>query len=201
MHPTPAFRWPDDAAMHDFVRAIAFGGLFCTTPDGPRVAHCPAVLAADGSRLAFHLSRANALVGHLDGATALFVVQGPDAYVSPDWYGLGANQVPTWNYLSVEVEGQIRQLDAEATLVQIDALAARHEAPLAPKPPWTRAKADPAYVDKLLRGIVGYTLTPTVWRGTRKLGQTKPAAARAAVATALDERGNAPMAALMRAAG
>jgi len=182
--------------MRDFVAEIGFGALFAATPDGPRVAHVPAIFL-DDDRIGFHVARANGIARHLDGMTALFVVQGPDAYVSPDWYGM-EDQVPTWNYLSVELEGRIGKMDRDALLDQIDRLSADHEARLAPKSAWTRDKVNPAMVDKMLSAITGYTMEIVAWRGTRKLGQNKPEAARLSAADGLEGAGQRAMAHLMR---
>lgn len=197
MHPNLTFHWQDRDAMRDFVREIAFGALFAATPDGPRVAHLP-VVWLDDTTLGFHLARGNALTRHLDGAEALFVAQGPDGYVSPDWYGLDHNQVPTWNYMAVELEGRVKRMDRDGLLNQIDQLAREHETRLAPKPAWTRDKMDPAAVDKLANAIVGFTMEVTAWRGTVKFGQNKPEAARLAAADALEAQGRRAIAHLMR---
>ena len=196
MHPNACFGWDDRAAMRQLVAEVGLGTLFAATPDGPRVAHVPVVWQDD--TLLFHLARRNALTPHLDGATALFTVTGPQAYVSPDWYGLDANQVPTWNYCAVELEGPVRVLDRDALVVQLDALAAAEEARLAPKPAWTRAKMDPAAFEAMLGGIAGFAMRIEQWRGTRKLGQNKPAHARLAAADALMAAGNAVLAGAMR---
>lgn len=196
MHPNPHFRWEDRDALRAFATEIGFGALFAATPDGPRVAHVPAVFIDDAT-LGFHIARGNGIARHLDGATALYVVQGPDAYVSPDWYGI-ADQVPTWNYLAVELEGRVRKMDHDALLAQIDRLSAVHEARLAPKPEWTRAKMTPGLIDKMLGAITGFTLEISAWRGTRKLGQNKPEDVRTMAADALEQTGNRAMAHLMR---
>lgn len=197
MHPNRSFRWEDRDEMAEFVRAIGFGAVFAGTPDGPRVAHVPVVWLEDGV-LGFHVSRGNAIGRHLDGAAALFTAQGPDAYVSPDWYGMGPDEVPTWNYVAVELEGICRRMERDEMIAQIDSLAAEQEARLAPKPPWTRAKADPAKIDRLFGGIIGFRLEVQAWRGTRKLGQTKPDAARLAAADALEAQGRRAIAHWMR---
>jgi transcriptional regulator len=197
MHPNQGFRWEDRAAMRDLVAGVGFGSLFAATPDGPRVAHLPAVWDGD-DRLIFHLARGNALTRHLDGATALFSVIGPDGYVSPDWYGLDHNQVPTWNYLAVELEGTVEKLDEAGLIAQIDALAAAQEAQLAPKPAWTRDKMDAKAFTALLRGITGFAMTIQAWRGTIKLGQNKHEGARLAAAERLAAAGRPAIAELMR---
>lgn len=198
MHPNPQFHWRDPAAMRGFVRESAFGTLFLATPDGPRVAHVPVVFLAD-DRIGFHLARSNALAPHLDGARALFVAQGAHAYVSPDWYGL-PDQVPTWNYLAVELEGAVSRMADDDLMVLLDALSAAQEASLAPKPAWTRDKMTPGIAEKMARAITGFTLDIAAWRGTRKLGQNKTLDVRLNAAQGVADAGHPEMAALMREA-
>lgn len=196
MHPNAAFRWHDESAMRAMVASIAFGSLFAATPDGPRVAHLPVTLAPGG--LQFHLAKGNGITRHLAGATALFVVNGPDAYISPDWYGLGPDEVPTWNYVAVECEGVLRRLGRDELLAQIDALAQAQEGRLAPKPPWRRDKVGEDRIEALLRGITGFEMRVAAWRGTVKLGQNKEAAARLAAADGVEAAGSRGIAHLMR---
>ena len=123
MHPNPAFRWPRSASDHNdaderaaleaLIANIGFGMIFAETPDGPRVAHVPVYSTGDGA-LQFHLSRGNALTKHIAETKALCVINGPDAYVSPDWYDMD-DQVPTWNYLALELEGPVREIDRKST--------------------------------------------------------------------------------------
>jgi transcriptional regulator len=196
MHPNTAFRWGDRDAMRALVTELGFGALFAATPDGPRVAHVP-VVWLDETTLGLHLARGNGIVRHLDNATALFVAQGPDGYVSPDWYGLDHNQVPTWNYVAVELEGTMRRMEQDALVAQIDQLSAELEARL-DKAPWTRAKMDPVIFDKMTSAIVGFRLEIQAWRGTLKLGQNKPEAARLAAADGIEAAGRRGIAHWMR---
>jgi transcriptional regulator len=196
MHPNSAFRWEDRDALRAFAQEIGFGMVFATTPDGPRVAHVPFVFL-DEDRIGFHLARGNGIAKHLDGAEALFVVNGPDAYVSPDYYG-EADQVPTWNYLALELQGPVRKMNADELAAQVDALSDFQESQLAPKPVWTRGKMSDGLFPKMLGAITGFEMRVTGWRGTAKLGQNKSDGARTGAANALDARGNKAMAHLMR---
>lgn len=194
MHPDRRFDWADRDAMLAFTAEVAFAHIFAATPEGPMVVHAPVVVTPGGD-FRFHIARRNRIAAHLDGATALASIVGPNAYVSPDWYGL-ADQVPTWNYLAVEAEGPARRLSEDELVAQSDELSAAHEARLAPKPAWTRAKMTPGKFAAMLPALAGFELTVTALRGTRKLGQNKDAGARAGVAAAL---GGHPVAGLMRA--
>ena len=180
MHPDRRFAWDDRDAMLSFVREVAF----CTIcVDGPFVVHAPVVVAAP-DRIRFHLARANRAAATMDGARAVISCLGPDAYISPDWYGT-ADQVPTWNYVAVEAEGPLRRLEADELVQLLDDLGAENEVRLAPKPVWTRAKMSPTRFEGLLKAIVGYELTIEALRGTRKLGQNKKEAERAGAAEGL----------------
>jgi transcriptional regulator len=196
MHPNPIFRWEDRASLRAFAEQMGFGTVFAATPDGPRVAHVPFVFL-DGERIGFHVARGNGIAKHLDGAEALLVVNGPDGYISPDWYGID-DQVPTWNYLSLELQGLVAKMDRDTLIAQADALSAQHEVRLAPKPEWTRSKMSDGLFDKMLGAIIGFELRPTAWRGTAKLGQNKAEAVRMAAADGADAAGNRALAHLMR---
>ena len=195
MHPNPAFRSDDRALHHTLIDEIGFAMIFAQTPDGPRVAHAP-VVRTQNDTLQFHLARSNALCRHLAGTDALAVINGPDAYISPRWYSDPA-QVPTWNYVALELEGPVRQLSEDELVSQLDELSARHEARIE-GPPWTRAKMDDALFHKMLRAITGFELAIKAWRPTIKLGQHKSPEDRASVADALDGRGSTALAALTR---
>jgi transcriptional regulator len=200
MHPARLFHQEDQAALAALVaeRGLA---LIVGVVDGRPVAAQAPVLLAD-RRLRFHLSRNNALAATLvaGGARVLALITGPDAYVSPDWYGID-DQVPTWNYLSVEMEGPVALLDDAGATALLDDLSARHEGRLAPKPAWTRRKMTPGRFETLLGGIAAFEMVVERFEGTWKLGQNKPAAAMAKVAAALEDRpdqGSRDIAALMR---
>ncbi|HEX7782352.1 MAG TPA: FMN-binding negative transcriptional regulator [Sphingobium sp.] len=196
MHPDRKFHWEDAAEMRAFVSDEGFGTLFAATSNGPRVAHVPAIFL-DDDRIGFHLSSGNDLTRHLAGAEALFVVNGPHGYISPDWYGMD-DQVPTWNYVAVEVQGRVTAMDRATLADLIDALSTDRERRLAPKPVWTRDKMTDGLFDRMLGAITGFEMRIDAWRGTRKLGQNKPAPAREAAAAALDAVGDHAIAARMR---
>jgi transcriptional regulator len=166
-------------------------------PDGgPRVAHAPVVVRRLGAGLAldFHLSRGNALAPFLaDGFRAVLVSLGPDAYVSPDWYE-SPDQVPTWNYVSVEAEGPVAAMDEAGLVALLDDLSAQEEGRLAPKPPWTRGKMSPGRFETMTRAIVCARLTVERLEGTFKLSQNKNDADRAGVVKGL---GDHPLARLI----
>jgi transcriptional regulator len=196
MHPNRKFHIQDRDSMAGLVRELGFGLLFVSTAEGPRAVHVPVLI--EGECLRFHVSRGNAVHGALlGGGDGLFVATGPQAYISPEWYGL-EDRVPTWNYVSVELEGPVRALDQGELIRLMDDLSAEQEARLAPKPPWTRSKMSEGRFEGLLKAITGFEMRIAQWRGTAKVDQDKPQEVRSRIADALAARGEQAMAHVMR---
>jgi len=195
MHPNPLYRTDDRALCESLIEAIGFGMVFAQTPDGPRVAHTPLISTGDGA-VQFHLARGNALSRHLDGATALIVVNGPDAYVSPRWYD-NRDTVPTWDYVALELEGRVRRMADEGLEAFLHAAILKHEGRLEGEP-WRAEESSEKVWSGLFRGIVGFELEVLAWRPTLKLSQNKPAKERAQIAAGLEAAGHAALAHLVR---
>ena len=198
MHPAKPFHVEDRATLLAFVAAHPFVTIAAAVRGRPFTAQAPVVIRElDFGEVAldFHLSRGNALSPHIvQGFRAVALATGPDAYVSPDWYA-SADQVPTWNYLSVEAEGSVAPLNDDELIALLDDLSAQEEAHLLPKPPWTRAKMSPGRFEALTRGVIGARLVVDRLQGTFKLSQNKGEADRSGVIAAL---GDHPIAGLMR---
>lgn len=167
-------------------------GLLLTTEDGDiQASHLPLLLqpaaASAPALLRGHLALANPHGRTLDGAAALVVFQGPEAYISPSNYPSkqrDPRHVPTWNYAVVHARGRVRVLtEASALLSIVDQLSVQFERQRAE--PWSLAQAPRAYVENLLRGIIGIEITVTSLQGKWKMSQNRLAEDAAGVAAAL----------------
>jgi transcriptional regulator len=170
MHPNHAFEWTDIEEMLAFVSLNPFAHVFTASDAGLFVVHVP-VLVREG-RIWFHVSRRNRIADHLSGQKVLISVSGREAYQSANWY-VSENQVPTWHYEAVEIEGTARTL-SDAELVELldglgDVLEHRHS----PERPWTRGKMGPGKFEAMTKAIVGFEVVPAEVRGTRKFNQHK----------------------------
>ena len=195
MHPNPLYRTDDRSLCESLIDEIGFGMVFAQTPDGPRVAHTPLISTGDGA-IQFHLARGNGLTRHLDGATALIVVNGPDAYVSPRWYA-NRDTVPTWDYIALELEGRVRRMADEGLEAFLHAAIRKHEGRLAGEP-WRAEESSDKVWSGLFRGITGFEMEVQAWRPTLKLSQNKSPEERARIADGLDTAGHAALAHLVR---
>ena len=192
MHPNPLFRSEDHALMREWIGRSAFGMVFLTTPEGPRVAHTPFVMR-DENRLQFHLARGNALTPSLERATALAVVNGPDGYVSPRWYD-NRDTVPTWDYVAIEMEGPVRSIaDDELDTLLYD-LIDTHECGIEGDR-WSAEEVSEPMWNGLFKAIVGFEMEVREWRPTFKLSQKRTPAERETIVAGLAGNGNEALAA------
>jgi transcriptional regulator len=173
MHPNRAFDWQDREQMLGFVGERAFAHIFTAAEEKLFVVHAP-VLVTDRGSLLFHVARRNRIAEHLPDRPVLISVSGREAYQSANWY-VSDNQVPTWHYEAVEIEGIARPLSVDGLVDLLDRLSDRFEGLLSPEEPWTHAKMEPGKFDAMTKAIVGFEVVPTDIRGTRKFNQHKSA--------------------------
>ncbi|WP_350016951.1 FMN-binding negative transcriptional regulator [Rhodanobacter sp. IGA1.0] len=185
--------------LHGLIRAYPFAAVVTRGSGGLAANHLPFELV-DGV-LHGHVARGNELAQQ-DGAEVLLIFQGPDGYISPNWYPSKhetGREVPTWNYAVVHVHGRLNVIDDAAWLRRLlETLTDHHEA-VQPQP-WKVGDAPEDHVEKSLRAIVGLEIGIDRIEGKFKLSQNHPARNRAGVIAGLRERdgdGDLELAALM----
>jgi transcriptional regulator len=193
MYTPPMFK-PVRAASLGFAEARGFGTVCAWDGSKPVASSLPFILtsADDGTpQAAFHVARHNPLLKLADGKSSwLMAVTGSDAYVSPDWYA-SPDQVPTWLYQAVHLSGEVRMMSDHELGPHLDALSARFESWLAPKPPWTSSKMTAGRLDAMKKAIVGLVMSVDEVEGSFKLNQHKSETDYAAVAGALGSQTDA----------
>ncbi|WP_424832253.1 FMN-binding negative transcriptional regulator [Ruegeria sp.] len=189
MHPNPSFRAEDRDRHIEFARDRAFGVLALSTSKAPLLSHVPFLLSEDGAVAELHLVRSNPIVRALRmPQRAKLAVQGPDGYISPDWYG-AEDQVPTWNYVAVHLVGYLELRPQEELLDLLNRQSAFYEQRLLPKPPWVTNKMSEEALARMMRMIVPCRMQVDDIQGTWKLGQNKTEAMRLRAADQLAEDG------------
>lgn len=186
MYVPAAFKADDDKAWA-LVKARAFGTL--TAIDNGRLVavHVPLHVRED-NRVEIHVARANPIHDIIARSPQVLVtVLGPDAYISPDWY-VSQDQVPTWTYTAVHLQGAATIMSAEETEAQVARLSDAFEARLLPKKIWTMDKMTAIKKAAMLRAIVGIGIDITVIEASWKLNQHKPIEDRKSVIDVLTAR-------------
>jgi transcriptional regulator len=205
MYTPPMFK-SDRAASLAFAQARGFGTVCAWDGVRPIASSLPFILsyADDGTpHAAFHVARHNPLLKFADGTSSwLMAVNGADAYVSADWY-VSPDQVPTWLYQAVHLTGTVRKLSDDELGPHLDALSAKFETWLAPKPPWMSSKMTAGRLDAMKKAIVGLVMSVEEVEGSFKLNQHKSETDYAAIAGALTvqpDAGSQQIAQLMKEA-
>jgi transcriptional regulator len=197
----------DIAVLHALIKAHPLGAWVTQADDALVVNHIPFLL--DESRGAFgtlvgHVARPNAVWQQFSRRVPSVVIfQGESSYVSPSWYPTTretGKAVPTWNYAVVHAHGIPALFDErDRLLAHVTALTSTHESSF--DIPWRVSDAPPAFIEAMLKGIVGIEIPVTSLVGKWKASQNRPEADRRAVVEALQKKGDEPsraMAALIR---
>lgn len=186
MYNPKQFQMSELAPMHALIRQHNFGILVTQHDGAPFATHLPFMLDAErgpyGTLLA-HVARPNPQWHDLaEGQEALAIFQGPHAYISPSWYTV-APSVPTWNYAIVHAYGRPRIVSDPTELhTMLARLVDMHEAGFVE--PW-RMDLPADYMERMMRGVVGFELEITRLEGKEKLSQNRSAEDRAGVVAAL----------------
>jgi transcriptional regulator len=189
MYIPKAFREEDMKKLHKLMQEYSFAALITQQDGVPVATHLPFLL--DSGRgpygtLMAHMARANAQWKTFNGEQeALVIFQGPHAYISPSWYEVELS-VPTWNYAAAHAYGKPEIIEDNAVLYDLlKALVQTHEARF--EKPWNFQLPDD-YLQKMMRGIVGFEIQITRLEGKFKMSQNRTAGEQQQVIAAL--RGN-----------
>ncbi|MDQ0770150.1 transcriptional regulator [Pseudarthrobacter defluvii] len=134
-----------------------------------------------------HMARNNPQWQNTPAGEALAIIQGPDDYISPSWYASKAEHgrvVPTWNYSTVHVYGELVVHDDAGWLARhVRQLTGLHES--GREQPWAVDDAPEKFIAGQLRAIVGVELVVTRIDAKEKLSQNRSAADAEGVADGL----------------
>lgn len=169
--------------------------LVTNTQDGLCANHIPLIIddnQAEDLRLHGHIARANPLNQAEILGDTLAIFQGPNAYISPNWYATKQQHgkvVPTWNYVAVHATGNLRIIDdRDWTMRMISRLTDKEEA--TQPAPWAVSDAPASFTEGLLSSVVGIELVVTSLEGKWKVSQNQPEQNREGVQDGLDALSN-----------
>lgn len=179
MYTESFYREESVTVLHDVMQQVGLVSLITMGRDGIDATHVPVIVDVDDGdkgTIHGHLFRGNTQWKNVnDQFPALVIFSGPEAYVSPSWYKTkeeNPNVVPTWNYASIHAYGKIKFYeDSDRLLSMIAKLTEKHEAHR--DQPWAVTDAPDEYIQKLLRGIVGFEIPIDRLEGKFKMSQNK----------------------------
>lgn len=177
MRQNPSFAMTDVGELRRVIDAHPWATI-ASSPEGGLVASQYVVLldpTRDDLTVLGHVGRPDDLVHGLGEREIIIVFQGPHGYISPGWYR-DVKAVPTWNFVTVHLSGVPEILSAEENYRVLAEMVERFEGVL-PNPRLMEDEPnDPAFLERLASGTVGFRLTPTTVVAKRKLSQNKDSA-------------------------
>jgi transcriptional regulator len=193
MYQPDLFRVEDLGRMHALMRARPFATLVSAGSTGLYATHLPTVLK-DNAPLGLvecHLARANPHWKDLAGChEALMIFQGPDGYITPNWYPSKAEHgkvVPTWNYAAVHAYGRPEVMEDRNWLRRhVTELTAQQES--GELTPWAPSDSPETFIEAMLRAIVGFRFPITRIEGKWKMSQNRETKDREGVVRGLRNR-------------
>jgi len=192
----PAHFAADEATVDELLTRHGAADLITLTDDGLLATMLPFAYepsAGEHGALLGHVARNNDQWRKPARGESLAIVRGPDAYVSPAWYASKAEHgrvVPTWNYVTAHVYGQlVVHDDPEWVEGIVRRLTSKHETAKA-GPVWSVDDAPRQYIEGQLRAIVGLELLISRIEAKAKLSQNRPAADVEGVIAGLAARGD-----------
>lgn len=174
----PVFREERQDVMHELIVAHPFATIVASSTGCLTADHVPLVLKTGSGNgdLHGHIAVANPLFRETEEPfEVLTIFQGPQTYVTPSWYASKQEHgkvVPTWNYVVVHVRGKLRFTRETAWLLQhLHDLTHQQESHRAE--PWAVTDAPSDFIQRQLRGLVGFEITIEDMQGTWKVSQNK----------------------------
>lgn len=173
-----------------FIDTYGFAVLVSQVNGKPWATHIPLVLDKDenDSDILFgHISKANRQWKDFSrNEEILAIFSGPHAYVSSSWYD--HENVPTWNYLAVHVYGKIQVIEGDSLKKQLGKLVDKYESGM--DSPVSVDKMSIEFVEKEMKGIIGFVIAITEIQAAMKLSQNRDDKNFDRVITGLEKQGD-----------
>lgn len=174
-----------------------FATVITVTDSKPFVSHLPLTPKKIGDKIELigHLARANPHWKSFAATQATVIFHGPHTFITPKWYV--ENDVPTWNYSTVHVTGQIELVETYDGIVdclrELIAHVERHW-----PSGWDFFIPDDLSGEILSRSIVGFRIKVDEINFKKKLSQNRTPVDRAGVLRGLESRADDNSRAVLR---
>jgi transcriptional regulator len=164
------YRAEDREEILEFLRQNNFPAIVSFDGTRPIATHAPVELVEDesGNLIIYaHMSRANPQWKTFGEQEILLIFQGAHTYISPRWYN--HVNVPTWNYMMIHVYGTVRLLEGDELYRLLSRLVHNHE----PNTGYSLESLPQDFVEKEMKGIVGFAIDVTRLDAGYKLSQNR----------------------------
>ncbi len=190
------FREEDHEKIMAFLKQNNFPAIVSFDGEKPIATHAVVEVGEDENgkvTIYGHMSRANPQWKTFGSQEIMLIFQGAHTYISPRWYN--HVNVPTWNYMMIHVYGRVRFLQGDDLFELLSRLIRNHEA----NSQYRLESLPQDFVQKEMRGIVGFAIDVTRIEAGYKLSQNRNDEDHENIVRELDERGDPYSAEVARA--
>ena len=167
------FRKENSKQIFEFIKETSFATIISAIDGIPMASHIPIELSSENGKeiLTGHFSKANHQARALkSNQNVLVVFLGADHYVSSGWYS--HENVPTWNYVAVQVRGSIELIDERDKLLELlGKQIEKYEDSI--KGDFKMSSLSEDFLTKELRGIIGFKILISSLEAAYKLSQNR----------------------------
>lgn len=167
------YRIEDNVVIEEFIRQNGFATIISSTNSHPAATHIPLDLQVNetGEKALWgHMSKGNPHWKKFEKNPKVLAVfmSHIHSYISSSWYN--HPNVPTWNYMSVHVTGEISHIEGEKLWESVRRLTNKYE-----KDSEHPVSLDtlPASAQKQMNGIVGFEIKIETMACAFKLSQNR----------------------------
>ncbi|EJQ14694.1 MULTISPECIES: FMN-binding negative transcriptional regulator [Bacillus] len=165
------FEMKELAVAHDVIQKNSFATVISIHEDTPFATHLPLLLNKEKTHLYGHFALQNPQWQDIKNKTVLIIFHGPHCYISPSWYEIN-QAVPTWNYVTVHVYGEVEFIENEYELMEsLHDMVVKYEAP---NSSYKLKDIDATYLSGMNKGLQGFKIKINKIEGQAKLSQNQP---------------------------
>lgn len=155
-----------------FIEEKSFAILVNQSNDKINATHIPLFIEESNENqlvLSGHISKLNPQSENFqENGNVLAIFSGAHSYISSSWYDY--EEVPTWNYMAVHVEGKIEILNEEQKLLHLENLVNKYERN-SEKPISTKSLSEKTM--RQSNGIIAFNIIVKNIDAVKKLSQNK----------------------------
>ena len=189
MYSPDHFKLQDYSEIVSFAKKYSFATIVTVNDNFQTATHLPFILEEINNELYLvsHFARANDQWKELQTNKVLVIFSEPHAYISPKNYDSELN-VPTWNYLSVQMYGEAEIITSEEGTTQVlKDMVLTYESSYLEQ--WNSLPEK--FRHNLMKGIVAFRIKVTQIQGKKKASQNRSESEKEKIAVTLKNSNNA----------
>lgn len=183
----PRFQGKNKLEALEFMRLNSFATVITVFENNPTISQIPLTVQVNGDDIFLigHLAKQNPHANVISKAKATVLFHGAHTYITPVWYA--ENDVPTWNYSSIQASGDVELIEDSEGL--IDCLRVLTEDTEKKYPSgWDFYIPEDLQGSTLTKSIVGFNIKVCDISFKQKLSQNRSAIDRRGILQGLAQR-------------